>query len=73
MRKLVFIVLAVIISLVPIISVGCGEAEVKTVTVGNKNFTEEYIIGQLMKQLLEEHGYMSLWCLTFRLWRLGRE
>lgn len=29
----------------------------KKVTVGNKNFTEQYIIGQLMKQLLEEHGF----------------
>ncbi|MDY6893169.1 MAG: glycine betaine ABC transporter substrate-binding protein [Chloroflexota bacterium] len=27
------------------------------VTVGNKNFTEEYIVGQLIKQLLEDRGY----------------
>jgi len=29
----------------------------KKVVVGNKNFTEQYIIGQLMKQVLEEHGF----------------
>jgi osmoprotectant transport system substrate-binding protein len=56
MRKVVFIFLAVIISLIPMMTAGCGE-EVKEVTVGNKNFTEEYIIGQMMKQVLEEHGF----------------
>jgi len=29
----------------------------KVVTVGNKNFTEEYVIGQLLKQVLEENGF----------------
>lgn len=32
-------------------------AEKKKVTVGNKNFTEQYIMGQLMKQMLEAHGF----------------
>ena len=56
MRKIVFICLAIIIGLVPIVATGCTE-EVKEVTVGNKNFTEEYVIGQLMKQILEENGF----------------
>jgi len=29
----------------------------KRVTVGNKNFTEQYIMGELMKQLLEHRGF----------------
>jgi len=29
----------------------------KRVTVGNKNFTEQYIMGELMKQLLEDRGF----------------
>jgi len=32
-------------------------AEQPTVVVGNKNFTEEYIAGQLMKQILENRGF----------------
>jgi osmoprotectant transport system substrate-binding protein len=31
----------------------------KRVTVGNKNFTEQYIVGQLMKQLLEDSGFKA--------------
>jgi osmoprotectant transport system substrate-binding protein len=57
MRRVILSLLAAIISLVPIMTAGCGEAEIKEVTVGNKNFTEEYIIGQMMKQVLEEHGF----------------
>jgi len=29
----------------------------KEVTLGNKNFTEQYLIGHMMKQLLEAHGF----------------
>ena len=29
----------------------------KKLVVGNKNFTEQYIMGELMKQVLEEHGF----------------
>jgi len=29
----------------------------KQIIVGNKNFTEQYIVGQLMKQLLEDRGF----------------
>jgi osmoprotectant transport system substrate-binding protein len=56
MRKILFIYMAIIIGLVPIVTTGCKE-KVKEVTVGNKNFTEEYVIGQLMKQVLEENGF----------------
>jgi osmoprotectant transport system substrate-binding protein len=56
MRKVIAIVLAVCMSLGLLL--GCaGPGAAKEVTVGNKNFTEEYIIGELMKQLLEEHGF----------------
>jgi len=38
--------------------VGCGAPpDGKEVTVGNKNFTEQYIIGQMTKQLLEDRGF----------------
>lgn len=55
MRKLSAAVL-VLISL-SLIMTGCAEEEVKEVTVGNKNFTEEYVVGQLLKQVLEENGF----------------
>ncbi|MFP4351127.1 MAG: glycine betaine ABC transporter substrate-binding protein, partial [Desulfococcaceae bacterium] len=32
-------------------------AQEKAVSVGNKNFTEQYIIGQMIKQLLEADGF----------------
>jgi osmoprotectant transport system substrate-binding protein len=59
MRKIILVFLTVLISLALIITAGCGEAdeEAKEVTVGNKNFTEEYVIGQLIKQVLEENGF----------------
>jgi osmoprotectant transport system substrate-binding protein len=56
MRKIILLCLALIIGLVPIVMTACEE-EGKEVTVGNKNFTEEYIIGQLMKQTLEANGF----------------
>jgi osmoprotectant transport system substrate-binding protein len=56
MRKLA-ITLVVVLSLSLIVmGVGC-EAEGKKVTVGNKNFTEQYIIGEMIKQLLEDRGF----------------
>jgi osmoprotectant transport system substrate-binding protein len=33
------------------------QAAEKKVTLGNKNFTEQYLIGNMMKQLLEAHGF----------------
>ena len=56
MRKIVFLCLAIVIGVLPIVSTGCAE-EVKEITVGNKNFTEEYIIGQMLVQVLAEEGF----------------
>ena len=56
MRKIIMAVLVVVTSLV-LVMTGCAQPAAKEVTVGNKNFTEEYIIGQLLKQVLEEHGF----------------
>jgi len=57
MRKVIVTVLAVVLTLT-LIMAGCAkEAEVKEVTVGNKNFTEQYIIGEMIKQLLEDRGF----------------
>ena len=56
MRKVVLLCLALIICLVPIFTAGCA-GEAKSITVGNKNFTEEYVIGQLLVQLLEAEGF----------------
>lgn len=61
MKKLIFAVIAAIIILstlaISTFSISCTSTSEKQVTVGNKNFTEEYIVGQLMKQLLEANGY----------------
>jgi osmoprotectant transport system substrate-binding protein len=58
MSRLAGTVLAVFLTLALVLTgTGCAASEVKEVTVGNKNFTEEYVIGQLMKQVLEEHGF----------------
>lgn len=58
MRKLVPVALALALAVVLVVTtVGCGPPPEKQITVGNKNFTEEYIIGQMMKQLLEDRGF----------------
>ena len=56
MRKLInsFVVLTLALLIMGTVYAQAAE---KKVTVGNKNFTEEYIIGQLMKQLLEDRGF----------------
>lgn len=55
MRKLLAISMMVTLVL---LFTGLSQAQsAKTVTVGNKNFTEQYVIGQLMKQLLEASGF----------------
>jgi len=53
MRKQAVLISAVVLILVlMVVGVGCGAPPGgKEVTVGNKNFTEQYIVGQLMKQL----------------------
>jgi len=58
MRKAIIIIFSTFLILGLIIG-GCAQTPgvTKEVTVGGKNFTEQYIIGQLMKQLLEEHGF----------------
>jgi len=57
MRKVMVAVLVVIISLA-VVMTGCAKpVGVKEVTVGNKNFTEQYIIGEMIKQLLEDRGF----------------
>ena len=62
MHKMIVAVLAVIMILALVIPGCAGEAVVeeevvKEVTVGNKNFTEQYIVGEMMKQLLEDRGF----------------
>ena len=57
MRKLVMIGLAVVLLLsMAVVGGGC-ESQPKEITVGNKNFTEQYIIGEMIKQLLEDRGF----------------
>jgi len=57
MRRLIITILAVVLILALILpGAGCAPGE-KEITVGNKNFTEQYIIGEMMKQLLEDRGF----------------
>ena len=56
MRKVIMVVLAVVMSLGLVIT-GCAQPAAKEVTVGNKNFTEQYIVGEMIKQLLEDRGF----------------
>jgi len=51
----VSLAVAIVIGLV---AASAGSAAPKpTVTIGTKNFTEQYVLGQLYKQALEGHGY----------------
>lgn len=57
MRKIVMLATAVVL-IAALVTAGAGCAEGgKKVTVGNKNFTEEYIVGHLMRLLLEDNGF----------------
>jgi len=56
MYKVTVAVLAVIMSLA-LVLMGCGQPAVKEINVGNKNFTEQYVIGEMIKQLLEDRGF----------------
>jgi len=57
MRRFAIVAAAVVLTIALItMMAACGGGE-KTVTVGNKNFTEQYIIGEMMKQLLEDRGF----------------
>jgi len=59
MRKQTIIISVVVLALIMMATVvGCGAPPGgKEITIGNKNFTEQYIVGELMKQLLEKHGF----------------
>jgi len=60
MRRLTATILAIVLTLALILpGTGCAlpAALSKEVTVGNKNFTEQHIIAQMMKQLLEDRGF----------------
>lgn len=56
MKKL-FSLLVVVILVFGMTTVGLLAAEKPTIVVGNKNFTEEYLAGELMKQILEDRGF----------------
>ena len=56
-RKTLLISLALLLA-VSLVALGCpAPIPVREVTVGSKGFTEQLIIGELMAQLLEEHGF----------------
>lgn len=57
MRKLSFCAVIWTLTVELIIGPLYARAAEKKVTVGNKNFTEQYIVGQLMQQLLEDRGF----------------
>jgi osmoprotectant transport system substrate-binding protein len=57
MRKLITIVLAAVMTLALIVTAAGCTPKANEVTVGNKNFTEQYVLGEIMKQLLEERGF----------------
>lgn len=58
MRKSVVIISAVLLAITLIVMrTGCGAPADREITVGNKNFTEQYVIGELMKQLLEARDF----------------
>jgi len=56
MKKLISVL--VVLMLIFVTSGICVlAAEKPTIVVGNKNFTEEYLAGELMKQILEDRGF----------------
>ena len=59
MRKQAIVIVSIVLVLVvTAVGVGCGARPGgKKVTIGNKNFTEQFIIGQMMEQLLEDRGF----------------
>jgi osmoprotectant transport system substrate-binding protein len=58
MRRLVLLICMACLTIV-LITMGTVDAkgDKKRVVVGTKNFTEQYIIGHMIKQLLEDHGF----------------
>ena len=58
MRKLAISISVMVLAIMVIaMGVGCAPPSDKQITVGNKNFTEQYVVGELMKQLLEDRGF----------------
>lgn len=59
MRRIIAITIALALAIILVIGgTGCtSTGGGKTVTVGNKNFTEQYVVGELIKQLLEDRGF----------------
>ena len=59
MHKQAAIILTVVLALILVVmGAGCvAPPGGKEVTIGNKDFTEQYIVGELMKQLLEDRGF----------------
>lgn len=55
MKKISIFVL--VVAMVFAVNGGIFAQEKPTITVGNKNFTEQYIAGQLIKQALETRGF----------------
>lgn len=56
-RAMTRVAITAILLAVIVTGLGPLQAAEKKVTIGNKNFTEQYIIGHMMKQVLEAHGF----------------
>ena len=59
MRKIKINIINFVVVVLVFTLIGCSNnrATEKRVTVGNKNFTEQYIAGQLIKKALEDNGF----------------
>jgi len=58
MRKPAVIISVILLAFILVITgIGCGVPSTKEIIIGNKNFTEQHIVGQMMKQLLEYRGF----------------
>ena len=56
MRKALIVSTLVLLLVLIVMVLECRLSK-KEVTVGSKNFTEQYIVGELIKQLLEDRGF----------------
>ena len=56
-RPAVITSIAVSVLVLLAMGLGCAAPAGKEVTIGNKNFTEQYVIGEMIKQLLEDRGF----------------
>ncbi len=56
MNKLRWIMLLVLVMSTALLA-GCGGADDKTITVASKDFTEQFILGEMYALLLEDAGY----------------